>query len=55
MSGAAYAAFGIASYINNPPKALWRDKQAYTTDLTATFVNRNTAAVFFEWPRSLGN
>ncbi len=26
---------------------LWRDKQAYTTDLTATFVNRNTAAVFF--------
>jgi O-antigen ligase len=46
-SGAAYAAFGIASYINDPAKVLWRDKQAYTTDLTATFVNRNTAAVFF--------
>jgi hypothetical protein len=45
-SSAAYAAFGIASYIADPTKVLWRDKQAYTTVLTATFVNRNTAAVF---------
>jgi O-antigen ligase len=46
-SGAAYAAFGIASYIGDPTKVLWRDKQAYTTSLTATFTNRNTAAVYF--------
>jgi O-antigen ligase len=46
-SGVAYAAFGIASYIGDPTKVLWRDKQAYTTSLTATFTNRNTAAVYF--------
>jgi O-antigen ligase len=46
-SGAAYAAFGIASYIADPTKIFWRDKQAYTTVLTATFINRNTAAVYF--------
>lgn len=46
-SGVAYAAFGIASYIADPTKVLWRDKQAYTTSLTATFTNRNTAAVYF--------
>lgn len=46
-SGAAYAAFGIASYITDPTKVLWQDKQAYTTVLTATFINRNTAAVYF--------
>jgi O-antigen ligase len=46
-SGAAYAAFGIASYIADPTKVLWRDKQAYITVLTATFINRNTAAVYF--------
>jgi O-antigen ligase len=46
-SGVAYAAFGIASYIADPTKVLWRAKQAYTTSLTATFTGRNTAAVYF--------
>jgi len=46
-SGAAYAVFGIASYIMDPTKLLWRTKQAYATVLTATFVNRNTTAVYF--------
>jgi O-Antigen ligase len=46
-SGGAYAVFGIAAYIIDPTKVLWRDKQAYTTVLTSTFINRNTAAVYF--------
>jgi O-antigen ligase len=46
-SGLAYAAFGILSFLNDPSKVLWRDKPAYTTVLTGTFINRNTAAVFF--------
>lgn len=46
-SGLAYAAFGIISFLNDPTKVLWRDKPAYTTVLTGTFINRNTAAVFF--------
>src|SRR5262249_2581673 len=46
-SGAAYAIFGIASYLIDPTKILWRDKQGYATALTSTFVNRNTAAIYF--------
>jgi O-antigen ligase len=46
-SGAAYAAFGIFSYLLDPTKILWREKQAYTAVLTATFINHNTAAVYF--------
>lgn len=46
-SGAAYAALGIVMYVVDPTKVLWRDKLAYTTSLTATFLNRNTAAVYF--------
>jgi O-antigen ligase len=46
-SGAVYAAYGIISFLIDPTKVLWREKEAYTTVLTATFINRNTAAVFF--------
>jgi len=46
-SGVAYAAFGIASFLIDPSKILWREKQAYSTALTATFINRNTTAVYF--------
>lgn len=46
-SGAAYALYGIVSFVIEPGKLLWRDKEAYQTVLTATFVNRNTAAVYF--------
>ena len=45
-SGAAYAIYGIAAFLIVPTKILWREK--LTPDvLTSTFVNRNTAAVFF--------
>lgn len=46
-SGAAYAAFGMASFLLDPAKLLWRDKVAHTTSLTAPFLNRNTAATYF--------
>jgi hypothetical protein len=31
----------------DPTKILWRDKPAYIANVTATFINRNTAAVYF--------
>ena len=37
----------IAAFLIDPTKILWREKQAYLDVLTSTFVNRNTAAVFF--------
>jgi O-antigen ligase len=46
-SGAAYAAFGILSFLVDPTKLLWREKEAYTNVLTGTFINRNTAAAYF--------
>jgi O-antigen ligase len=47
LSGSAYAVFGIAAYLIDPTKVLWMKKQAYFTVLTSTFINRNTAAVYF--------
>jgi O-antigen ligase len=46
-SGAAYAVYGIAAFLIDPTRVLWMKKQAYFTVLTATFINRNTAAVYF--------
>lgn len=46
-SGVAYAIYGIAAFLIDPTKILWREKQAYLDVLTATFINRNTAAVYF--------
>lgn len=46
-TGVAYAAFGVASIIVDPTMLLWREKRAYLTNLTGTFVNRNTAATYF--------
>jgi len=46
-SGAAYAAFGILSFLVDPTKLLWREKEAYANVLTGTFINRNTAAAYF--------
>lgn len=59
-SGVGYAIYGLAALIFDPGKILWRQKQAYVTDLTATFVNRNTAAAYFGscavvWLLLLGN
>ena len=46
-SGVAYAIFGIAAYLIDPTHVLWREKVAYRGVLTSTFINRNTAAVYF--------
>lgn len=46
-SGLLYAVFGIVSYLIDPSKILGYDKIAYRGELTATFYNRNTAAIYF--------
>jgi O-antigen ligase len=46
-SGTAYAAYGVLAYLLDPDKILWRDKEAYQDSVTGTFINRNTAAVYF--------
>jgi O-antigen ligase len=46
-SGVAYAVYGIAAHLIDPTHILWREKEAYRDVLTSTFINRNTAAVYF--------
>jgi O-antigen ligase len=46
-SGAAYAAYALVAFLVAPTKVLWRTKLAHEYVLTGTFLNRNTAAVFF--------
>jgi O-antigen ligase len=46
-SGVAYAIYGIGAYLFDPGHILWADKTAYLGVLTSTFINRNTAAVYF--------
>jgi hypothetical protein len=46
-AGAAYALYGILAYTLAPNSLLWAEKHYYRSSLTATFVNRNTAATFF--------
>ena len=46
-SGAAYALYGIVTYVTDPTRILWYEKLSYRDVLTSTFVNRNTAAVYF--------
>jgi hypothetical protein len=46
-SGAAYALYGILAMALDPTAILWREKVAYVGSLTATFINRNTAAAYF--------
>ena len=41
-----YAIYGIGALIFTPDMLLWATKTAYPGSLTATFVNRNTAATF---------
>jgi O-antigen ligase len=45
--GAIYAVYGIISFLFMPDRLLWLEKRFYLENLTATFVNRNTAALFF--------
>ena len=46
-SGSTYAAYGIVTYFVDPTHILWKEKVAYRDVLTSTFINRNTAAVYF--------
>jgi O-antigen ligase len=46
-AGVAYASYGIFASIFEPNQILWQEKTAYLGSLTATFINRNTAACYF--------
>jgi O-antigen ligase len=46
-SGVVYAVFGIVTFAIDPTMVLWRRKLAYANVLTSTFINRNTAALYF--------
>ncbi|PSO26043.1 O-antigen ligase domain-containing protein [Bradyrhizobium sp. MOS002] len=46
-AGAVYALYGIFALAFDPTEILWREKTAYLGNLTATFINRNTAACYF--------
>lgn len=46
-SGLAYAIFGIVSFLVDPTTVFGFEKDAYRSELTATFYNRNTAAFYF--------
>ncbi|MBR1092299.1 O-antigen ligase family protein [Bradyrhizobium manausense] len=46
-SGLAYAIYGIIAHIVDPTKILTYTKEQYVGELTATFYNRNTAAIYF--------
>jgi hypothetical protein len=46
-SGLAYAIFGIVSFLVDPTTVFGYEKDAYRSELTATFYNRNTAAFYF--------
>ena len=46
-AGGGYAVYGILALLFDPTGILWREKTAYVGNLTATFINRNTAAAYF--------
>lgn len=45
--GAGYALLGILSFLIDPAYVLFFEKAAHRESLTATFLNRNTAAAYF--------
>jgi O-antigen ligase len=44
--GTVYALYGLGEFISPDPRILWFVKEAYVTDVTSTFVNRNSYATF---------
>jgi O-antigen ligase len=46
-AGVGYAIYGIGNLLLFPAAFLWRERTAGLGSLTATFVNRNTAAAYF--------
>jgi O-antigen ligase len=47
VSALVYASYGIVAHLVDPTTLLWREKTAYMSSVTGTFVNRNTAATYF--------
>jgi O-antigen ligase len=46
-AGVGYAAYGILGLLLDPTAILWHTKTVNVESLTATFINRNTAAAYF--------
>jgi O-antigen ligase len=46
-AGVGYAVYGIGDLLLDPTAWLWREKIYNIDSVTATFINRNTAAVYF--------
>ena len=46
-AGLAYAIYAVLAELTNPSGLLWREKTAYLSSVTGTFVNHSTAATFF--------
>lgn len=46
-AGAGYAVYGMLALAFDPTEILWHEKTGYIGNLTATFINRNTAACYF--------
>lgn len=46
VAGAAYSVYGLVEFVSPEPHILWFLKDAYVTDVTSTFVNRNSFATF---------
>jgi len=44
--GMVYALYGLGEFISPDPRILWFVKETYVTDVTSTFVNRNSYATF---------
>jgi O-antigen ligase len=44
--GTVYALYGLSQFASPDPRILWFVKETYVTDVTATFVNRNSYATF---------
>ncbi len=45
--GVGYAVYGILAFAAEPGMVLWRENPQYASALTSTFINRNTAALYF--------
>ena len=44
--GTVYAIYGLIEFVSPDPRILWFIKETYVTDVTGTFVNRNSYATF---------
>jgi len=44
--GTIYAIYGLIEFVSPDPRILWFIKDVYATDVTSTFVNRNSYATF---------